>query len=178
MGGRVVQWLALDHPERVRSLVLAAGSLGEIDPRNPVMRGIPLNDARGGVGEKGYEGFIRSLFAGTFFFTPEFCHDHPDIIQRLTDTFWANRPPLKLYLRHTIARQQHQTADRLHEITAPTLVIVGSADTVTGNLLVGQYLAEHIPSAEFKTVNRGVHMLFWERPVETCSAIVEFLRRH
>jgi pimeloyl-ACP methyl ester carboxylesterase len=177
MGGRVVQWLALDHPELVRSLVLAAGSPGEIDPRSPVMRGIPLNDALG-LAEKGYEGFMRSLFASPFFFTPEFCRDHPDVIQKLADTFWANRPPLKLYLRHTIARQLHQTAERLHEITAPTLVIVGSADTVTGNLLVGQYLAEHIPGAELKTVDGSAHMLFWEAPAATCSAIVEFLRRH
>src|SRR5512147_1095475 len=177
MGGRVVQWVALDHPERVRSLVLAAGSPGEIDPRNPVMRGIPLNDAVG-LAEKGYEGFMRSLFAGTFFFTPEFCRDQPDVIQKLTDTFWANRPPLKLYLRQTIARQQHQTAERLHEITAPTLVIVGSADTITGNLQVGQYMAEHIPRAELKVLNGSAHMLFWERPIETCRAIVEFLRRH
>ena len=169
--------MALDYPERVRSLVLAAGSPGEIDPRDPVLRGIPLNDALE-LAEKGYEGFIRSLFAGRFFFTPEFCRDHPDVIQKLADTFWANRPPLKLYLRHTIARQQHQTADRLGEITAPTLVIVGSADTVTGNLLIGQYLAEHIPGAEFKTVSGSAHMLFWEAPAETCSSIVEFLRRH
>jgi pimeloyl-ACP methyl ester carboxylesterase len=177
MGGRVVQWLALDHPERVRSLAIAAGSPGEIDSHNPVMRGIPLNDAVE-LAEKGYEGFIRSIFASTFFFTPEFCRDHPEVIQRLTEAFWANRPPLKLYLRHTIARQQHQTAERLHEIRVPTLVIVGSADTVTGNLLVGQYLAEHIPDAEFKTVNGSAHMLFWQKPAETCSAIVEFLRRH
>jgi pimeloyl-ACP methyl ester carboxylesterase len=172
-----VQWVALDHPKRVRSLVLAAGSPGEIDPSNPVMRGIPLNDAVG-LAQKGYEGFIRSLFASPFFFTSEFCRDHPDVIQRLTETFWANRPPLKLYLRHTIARQQHQTAERLQEITTPTLVIVGSEDTITGNLLVGQYLAEHIPGAEFKTVDGSAHMIFWEKPAETCSAIVEFLRRH
>jgi 3-oxoadipate enol-lactonase len=176
-GGRALQWVALDHPQQVRSLVIAAGSPGEIDPRHPVMRGVPLNDVVA-LAEKGYEGFIRSLFASRFFFTPEFCRDHPDIIQRLIDTFWANRPPLKLYLRHAIARQQHQTAERLHEITAPTLVIVGSLDTVTGNLLVGQYLAEHIPGAEFKTVNGSSHMIFWEKPAETCSAIVEFLRRH
>jgi len=112
MGGRVVQWLALDHPERVRSLVVAAGSPGKIDPRNPVMRGIPLNDAVE-LAEKGYEGFIRSLFASPFFFTPEFCRDHPEVIQRLIDTFWTNRPPLKLYLRHTVARQQHPLINRL-----------------------------------------------------------------
>ncbi len=153
MGGRVAQWLALDRPERVRSLVLAAGSPGEIDPRNPAMRGIPLNDAVE-LAEKGYEGFIRSLFASPFFFTPEFCRNHPDVIQRLTDTFWANRPPLKLYLRHVIARQQHQTAERLHEIKAPTLVIVGSADTVTGNLLV------NVPDAPAsRTKSTGFRML-------------------
>src|SRR5512139_627951 len=96
MGGRVMQWLALDYPERVRSLVVAAGSPGEIDPQNPVTRGIPLNDAVG-LAENGYEGFIRSLFASPFFFTTEFVRNNLDVVQNLTDTFWANRPPLKLY---------------------------------------------------------------------------------
>ena len=35
-----------------------------------------------------------------------------------------------------------------------------------------------LPGAEFKTVDRSAHMLFWEAPAETCRAIVEFLRRH
>jgi len=33
---------------------------------------------------------------------------------------------------------------------------------VTGNLLAGQYLAEHIPGAEFKTVDGSAHMIFWK----------------
>ena len=33
-------------------------------------------------------------------------------------------------------------------------------------------------NAEFKTVNGSAHMIFWEKPAETCSAIVEFLRCH
>jgi len=58
----------------------------------------------------------------------------------------------------------------------PRLVIVGSADSVTINFLICQYIAEHILREEFKTVNESAHMLFWEQPEETCSAIVVFLR--
>ncbi len=55
---------------------------------------------------------------------------------------------------------------------------IGSADTFTGNLAVGRYLAEHIRGAEFKTVDGSAHMLSWEKPAETCAALLEFLRRH
>jgi hypothetical protein len=51
--GNALARLALDCCERVRRLVLAAGSPGEIDPRNPVMRGILLNDAVE-LSEKGF----------------------------------------------------------------------------------------------------------------------------
>ena len=35
-----------------------------------------------------------------------------------------------------------------------------------------------LPGAEFKTVDGSAHMRFWQKPAETCSTIMEFLRRH
>ncbi len=45
MGGRVAQWMALDGPEQVQSLVLAASGPGQIRDDWPLMRGIPLKTA-------------------------------------------------------------------------------------------------------------------------------------
>ena len=51
MGGRVAQWMALDHPERVRSLVLAATGPGEWRADKPVTRGVPPRSEGGKVDE-------------------------------------------------------------------------------------------------------------------------------
>ncbi|MFN8458405.1 MAG: alpha/beta hydrolase [Anaerolineae bacterium] len=181
MGGRVAQWLALDYPRRVRSLTLAASGPGEFDPNFKVTRGIPFNAAVDLI-EKGYERYIREHIAGPSFFTPDFAQDHSEVVQPLVEAFWDNRPPLHFYLRHVIARQQHQTAERLAEIQAPTFVIVGDEDHTTGgtgsHLRQSQYLAEHIPNAELRVLSGVAHAYFWQRPEESIGAVVDFLRRH
>ena len=181
MGGRVTQWMALDHPSRLKSMVLAASGPGEFDPTFKVTRGIPL-----AAGEKmiikGYEKFIRDNIAGPFLFTAEFARSNPDVVQRLADAFWDNHPPLKFYLKHVIARQQHQTAERLGEIQTPTLLIVGDADQEpggTGNhLQQSKYMAEQIPNTELNIISGVAHGFFWEKAEETRRIIVDFLRRH
>lgn len=179
MGGRIVQWIALDYPGRVRSLVLAASGPGAFDPGFEVTRGVPLYTAEGLV-EKGYERYMREHIAGPFFFTPEFAAEQPQIVQQLADAFWENRPPLRTYLQHVVARQQHQTAERLHEITARTLVIVGDDDRFTGgtgnHLQQSRFLVERLPNAEMKVIRGAAHAFFWEKPQETTEAIVSFLR--
>ncbi len=181
MGGRVAQWVALDNPGRVRSLVLSSTGPGEFDPNFPMMRGIPLHAAIGLI-EKGYEGYMRDHIASEFFFTPTFAREHPEVIERLTQVSREDPPPLKLYLRHVIARQQHQTAELLPQITAPTLVVVGGEDQTiggTGNHLKQcEYLAAHIPGAELRVVQGAAHAMYWEKPQEPVNIIVDFLRRH
>ena len=54
MGGRVAQWMALDRPDRIRSLVLAATGPGQFRDDRPVTRGIPVHAAKELI-EKGYE---------------------------------------------------------------------------------------------------------------------------
>jgi len=181
MGGRVTQWMALDHPKRVKSMVLAASGPGEFDPNFKVTRGIPLQAAEAMI-IKGYEKFIRENIAGPFLFTAGFARNNPGVVQKLADAFWDNHPPLKFYLRHVIARQQHQTAERLGEIQTPTLIIVGDDDKTTGgtgnHLRQSEYLAKQIPNTELVVIPGVAHGFFWEKPEETNRAIIKFLRKH
>ena len=80
MGGRVAQWMALDDPQRVRSLVLVASGAGQSDPGFTMIKGIPL-DTTVELTEKGYEGYIKEHFASPFYFTPAFVEKHPEVAQ-------------------------------------------------------------------------------------------------
>ena len=180
MGGRVAQWIALERPERVRSLILAATGPGQFRDDKPVTRGIPLNTAMG-LTEHGYEGYMRDHIAATFF-TPEFVASHPDRVERLFQQFWAHRPDLEGYLRHVMARQEHQTADRLGELGMAALVLIGDRDTKvmgTGSHWEqSSYLMEHLPNATLRVVEDAAHGYFWQRPGRTIEIITEWTAGH
>jgi pimeloyl-ACP methyl ester carboxylesterase len=82
--------------------------------------------------------------------------------------FWFTRPSFEDYLKHTVARQDHQTAERLSEIQAPTLVVVGGLDERAGgtnsHLAQSQFLATHIPRAELLVLDGMLHGTFWQDP--------------
>ena len=111
MGGRVAQWMALDAPDSIRSLILAASGPGQYRPDRPLTRGIPVVTAQSLI-ELGYEKYMADHIEETFF-TADFASSHPDVVQSLVRSFWEHRPSLRDYLEHITARQQHQTAERL-----------------------------------------------------------------
>ena len=180
MGGRIAQWIALDRPDRVRTLILAATGPGQFRADHPVTRGIPVRHAKELV-EHGYEGYMRRHIAATFF-TPEFARSHPDRVERLVRLFWDHRPDLASYLRHIVARQEHQTAERLAEIHAPTLILIGERDTVvmgTGSHWdQSQYLLHHIAGAELRVIEDTAHGYFWQRPDRTVELLLEWTAKH
>ncbi len=179
MGGRVIQWLALDRPDLVRSLILAATGPGQIDPDRPLTRGLPLITVRDMV-EHGYEGYMRDHIADTFF-TDAFIAERPDIVDDLVRAFWENRPGLDAYLRHIIARQEHQTAERLAEITVPSLILVGDADTSSrgtgSHLAQSRYLADHLPAAELEVMHGYKHGYPWQAPERTAEILLGWVAR-
>jgi pimeloyl-ACP methyl ester carboxylesterase len=180
MGGRVAQWMALDAPARVRTLVLAATGPGQFDPGKPVTRGIPLHTATAMI-ERGYEAYMREHIAATFF-TPEFVASDPAVVDWLVDAFWANRPTLEDYLRHVIARQEHQTLDRLGEIAQPSLVLVGDRDTHQGGTGVhwdqSQALLDRLPDAALRVVEGASHGYFWQLPGRSAEILLEWTAGH
>lgn len=179
MGGRVAQWIALDHPGRVRTLVLAATGPGQFRDDRPVTRGVPVRTVLELV-ELGYERYVREHTAKTFF-TPEFVRDHPERVERLFELFWAHRPSLEEYLRHVVARQEHQTADRLAAIRSPALVLIGDRDTQpmgTGtHTEQSEYLLAHLPQAELRVIEGTAHGYFWQAPERTVEILLEWTGR-
>ena len=181
MGGRVAQWLALDYPQKVRSLVLSGSGSGKFKEDLDYPRGVPLGTCIEMI-ETGYEQYQRKHWEGSFMFTQDFAREHPDIVKQFQDTILEDLPPLKRYLGHVIARQCHETTELLSQIRAPTLVIVGSRDTVEGgtgsHVESSRVLAERIPNAEFVMVQGGAHGYLRQMPEKGHPPIVDFLRRH
>jgi pimeloyl-ACP methyl ester carboxylesterase len=181
MGGRVAQVIALDHPELVRSLVLADTGSGNFSGRADFIRGIPLDTAVE-IAEKGYDQYLRDHIESDFIFTKEFRIREPERYKQVVELKLSNKPPLKAYLRHVIARQMHETTNRLHEIKVPTLVLIGEKDDLvvnTGSHMKGaQALAEKIPGAKLVIIRGAAHGIFWERPTETNQVILDFFRNN
>jgi pimeloyl-ACP methyl ester carboxylesterase len=171
MGGRVAQWIALDSPRSVRSLVLAASGSGG----RGAVTGVPLRQALG-LAEKGYRRYMDEQLRATFF-TPEAARSAE--ADWLVETFWRTRPSLEDYLKHVVARQQHDTADVLDRVRHPSLVVVGDRDTHVGgtgsHLEQSRYLAANLPAADYMELPGVAHGYFWQATDESTRAVMDWL---
>ncbi|HUY07044.1 MAG TPA: alpha/beta hydrolase [Acidimicrobiales bacterium] len=175
MGGRVAQWMALDRPERVRSLILAATGPGPIDDR-PRYPGITPENAAEFV-ELGWPGYGEEHVRGVNMFL----HASPDVIERFAATHRGQfGTDLLSYLRHLDARVRHDTRDRLSEIVTDTLVVVGAEDNYSspGHLDTSKYLAERLPNAELVVIPEVAHALHIETADTFNEIVSKFLSRH
>ena len=177
MGGRAAQIMALESPQSVRSLILAASDAGSPHGGG----GVPFELAVQ-LAEFGYRDHWPSHLNGEFPLSPGFRAQHPEKVQALMDCILANCAPPKLYLRHVVARGSHYTGDRLGEISVPTLVLVGAEDRRErgsgDHVEAGQKLAAQITNAEFATVAGARHLFLWEAPELGNRAILDFIQRH
>jgi pimeloyl-ACP methyl ester carboxylesterase len=177
MGGRVAQWVALDRPDLVASLILAASGSGRAPDGTPATRGVPYHTALG-LARDGYRAHLRGQIVSTFF-TPAFAAAEPGRVEWLVDAFWRSRPNLADYLKHVVARQGHDTSDSLGRIGARTLIVVGDQDTHRGGTGShwdqSQELAAGIPGATFRAVEGVAHGLFWQWPERTLAILETWL---
>jgi pimeloyl-ACP methyl ester carboxylesterase len=173
MGGRVAQLLALDHPEKVRKLVLA--STGSHYPKT---KGLPLKICKEMI-EWGYEKYERdhTILVG---WTEDYVKRYPEQIERYLQVRMRNLCPVEFYLRHLLARQGHDTSTRLNDIKQPTLILVGEDDrNVTSEISHRQsseILANEIPNSELVVLPNERHSYFFTNPAEAHRIIREFIR--
>lgn len=156
-GGAVAQHAALGHPERVASLVLVATT------PSFAITGSATDELLNMSHEE------RAKAAPDYFFTPE---AQVELRTRPAKTLTA-RTPEQSARRHDAARQ-HEVRDRLGDITAPTLIVHGTADRLApyaGALLMEQ----RIPNSELRSIEGGRHGIAVEFADTITGWVNEFL---
>jgi 3-oxoadipate enol-lactonase len=83
--------------------------------------------------------------------------------------------PVHAYLAQLAVIQQHDTTERLGEITVPVLVLAGEEDILIP-VSLSRRIHEGIPGSEWATT-RGGHACVWEHPAEFNQTFLDFVRR-
>lgn len=171
MGGFIAQELALKHPQRVKSLILA--TTGAIEPslaKHVVDTWVRM--FREGVSpETLIRDFVSWVFTDKFF-------ENPEQVQMVIDAMLANPYPQPAYAfaRQAAADMEHNTRDRIDQITAPTLVLVGKEDIICP-VKLSEELATGIPNAELIVLEGGGHGFSIEIPDKFNQAVLDFLAK-
>lgn len=160
LGGYLSFKFALRFPERVAALILMAtgpGYRSEESAREWRAQCIARAEL---LRREGMEGFMRSGFSSIDYYTP------PEIMRALDPIGIAN--VAEGIMANTLG------ADRLGEIRAPTLIMVGERDEAY--LRGCNYIHKHIAHSKLIVYPDAGHGVNIDRPREVNAAIDEFLR--
>lgn len=169
MGGMVAQHLALDHPHRVSALMLAATTCGGATAVRAAPEATAALLGRGATTPE--EAYRRAC---SVMYTPDFLRSHRDVVEAEVRRRAENPVDPRVFRAQYEAVRRHDTAARLGEITAPTLVLHGTDDLVVpvGNAMI---LASRIPRAQLVLIEGGSHLFFHEEPERTARIVLRFL---
>lgn len=153
-GGMIAQWLALDHPDKVRKLVLTVTLSRPNDTLRDVIGRWTAMAERGD-----YSGIMRD--------TAERSYSEKRLrTARIEYALLGNAGKPKSFARFLTQAEScltHDTYDRLPGVACPTLVLGGTDDRiVTG--LASREIAERIPGAQLYLYEGLGHGLYEEAP--------------
>jgi 3-oxoadipate enol-lactonase len=159
LGGMIGMYLASEHPERISRLTLCCTSACFPDLT-------PWRDRIAAVAAGGTGPIAESVVDR--WFTPDWAAAHPDVVAEAVGMV-AGTPDAG-YLACCQAIEAWDHRDRLPAITAPTLVIGGSADPATPVEPHARTLVERIPGARLEILN-AAHLATIERAAEATPLI-------
>jgi 3-oxoadipate enol-lactonase len=159
LGGAIGQVLALTHPQRLTSLVLASTA--------PVF-GEPATwrERAELVRRDGLEPLVEPTFGR--WFTEEFRAEHPEQVERVHEMFVAT--PRAGYAGCCEALSSYDVTDRLGRIAVPTRVVMGAEDPGT-TPEVGRSMVAAIRDADLVVIEGAAHIANLARPAEFRSAV-------
>lgn len=171
MGGMIAQEMAIEYPERLRSLTSIMSTTG--DPRLPQpSRQVTLKLLQ--RQPDGYEAFIER-FKQTWLFlrVGSFPDDEARDLDRAERTYARGLNPegVGRQLRAILASGSRK--ERLAKVTAPTLVIHGKVDPLV-HPAAGRDTAASIPGAKLMMIDRMGHAL----PISMWSMVTDAIARH
>ena len=181
MGGMIAQELALRHPKRVRGLVLAC-TYPEPDAEIEQRRQHSVQQFGGTIGADGattidlakldpmmfLQQMLPLVFNQAFIDT-----ELPKLLQVFAGALQYGFS-MEAILCQVEAVMAHKAKDRLHQITAPTLVITGDADRLIPPAN-SDVIALQVPNAKLVKVPGGSHGFNFETPDVFNRHVLEFL---
>jgi pimeloyl-ACP methyl ester carboxylesterase len=158
-GGMVAQEIALTHPERVRSLILAATHAGPSHQVKPSR-----------------ESHVPKAKPYLALYSERFATEHRDHIAEDILVGSQNPQPPHAGRRQWEAIQGWSSFERLPEIRQPTLVLHGTDDRLIP-ATNAELLAERIPGAELVLLDGAGHIYHSEQPELADQVVLDFLDR-
>lgn len=163
LGGMVAQQLASAHPGRVQKLVLAETAFG----------------TNNSLWERIQTGFAKAFLQVT---------PHTMLVDLSAKQYGSlnsevgefvrqemNRYDRRISVRVMSAAFGYEGKDQLEEIRAPTLVLVAENNKQTHSQ--GREMADLIPSASFRIIQRADHLLNMDNPPDFNREVMEFLQQ-
>lgn len=172
LGGMVAQTMALEHPDRVRSLTSMMSStgnprVGQADFSAFAGLGAPPNERQGFIDWQ-----VRALRAVA---SPAFEFEEARIADVAARSWDRGHDPLGL-ARHAVASlASGERTERLRTLTLPTLVIHGTADVMC-DVSGGHATASAIPDSELVIVDgmgHGLPRQLWPEFAERIALLVQ-----
>jgi aminoacrylate hydrolase len=167
-GGAIGQVIALEHPERLRSLVLSATWAGP----DPFFRRL-FESRRQTLIDSGIEAYLRASVL--FQATPWWVSQNDEFIADLHRVTAAASAPVEVLVSRIDAILRHDRRRRLLEIRLPTLVIVAQDDMITPRFYSDE-LAARIPGAKLAVLETGGHYAPTIHSEPYNAAVGQFLR--
>jgi len=169
LGSFAGQALALQHPDRVKHLILIGSSPGgtaHVPPDAEVLAffqtffTVPAQD-------RAKQGLTLSLH-------PDFIEKNPEIFQALVDSASASTIPAPVLMRQGMAGMSFNHAEAARQIAVPTLILHGDSDRIIlpAN---GEKLHELIPGSQLYLIPDSGHISIIDQPQATATQIIQFI---
>lgn len=166
-GGAAAQEFAIRHPQRCRTLTLAATCAGFLMvPARPKVLLKMLSPRR--YTDPAYLMRIGGeLYGGAMRLEKDLLHMHAQAMRH---------PSRHGYLYQLLATLGWTSWHRLHRVDAPALVLMGADDPIVPPIN-GRIIAARLRDATVETIDCG-HLFVLTRPAETACRIERFMQQH
>lgn len=165
MGGLICQWLGINAPERIERLVLCntAAKIGSDEVWNPRIEMV-LRDGQAAM---------RALRDASIarWFTAEFAEAHADKVEPIVGMLAQTSP--EGYAANCAAVRDADYREQIAAISAPTLILCGTADVVT-TPEHGRFMQQQIAGAQLVEFH-AAHLSSVEAGEAFTQAVLDFL---
>ncbi len=169
MGGYVVLAFYRKFPQRVRALILVDTRAEADDPEARARR----EHQALSVLKNGSRELVDQLIVKMF--TEKTFRDQPKLVDETRKMMESTSPAGIAGALRGMALRPDSTA-MLASIKVPTLILVGSNDSIT-TVADAQKMAQRIPGSELVVVPEAAHLTTLERPHEVNTALRRFLNK-